>query len=129
MIPHQPYSPEIRDHIAHPRNRGEPEYADAVGTDENPVCGDVMTVWLHISEGVITGARFEARGCEPSIAAGSFLTEMVRGQTLEEAAMVQVDAIDTGLGGLPRAKRHAAALAVTALRNALAHAHDSTGCR
>ena len=119
-IPSLPYSPEIRDHLAHPRNRGTISDADGIGRDENPVCGDIMTIWVRIEDGAIATATFEARGCDPSLAAGSLVTELITGMAVEQAAAVGPEQIDKLLGGLPRSKRHAAHLAVAAMRNALA---------
>lgn len=116
-----PYSPLVREHLRQPRNRGELSDPSGLGFDENPVCGDVMTVWIRVDDAVIREASFAVRGCDPSIAAGSVLTELVTALTLDEALEITPQAVMDALGGLPPVKRHCAFLAVRALRNALSN--------
>lgn len=127
MSPTQPYTAEIRDHLDHPRNQGELQEANGTGSDENPVCGDVMTVWLQIEDRLISRATFEARGCGPSLASGSVTTELVAGRALEDAKHLTPEEVDRALGGVPNLKRHAPVLAVTALRNAIADFERKAG--
>jgi len=119
MIPSEQYSSQIRDHLARPRNRGELADANGEGRDENPVCGDVMTIWIRVTGGRIADARFEVKGCDPSIAAGSEVTEMLKGMNADEVLRLREDDVNERLGGLPRSKRHCAALAVRAVNNAI----------
>jgi len=105
------YSRAVLDHFQHPRNVGELPGATASAEVSNPVCGDVLRLAVILSEGKITEARFLARGCAAAIAAGSLLTELLRGGTLAEARAITPERISTLLGGLPPASFHAASLA------------------
>ncbi|HEY9284333.1 MAG TPA: iron-sulfur cluster assembly scaffold protein [Pyrinomonadaceae bacterium] len=114
-----PYSEAFRDHLANPRNAGALEDADADVELTNPVCGDRLRLTLRARDGRIAAARFLAYGCPPTLACGSALTELIQGQTLEDAARLTRDTLTQKLGGLPARKGHAAALAVETLRAAL----------
>jgi len=85
-----------------------------------------MTVWLRVVDDRIQEAGFVARGCDPSIAAGSAMTEMITGGTIEDGRGVEAARIEALLGGLPPVKRHSAILAARALRRAIAD-YDSRG--
>jgi nitrogen fixation protein NifU and related proteins len=113
------YSAQVLDHFEHPRNAGEIADADATAEIENPACGDVLRLTLKIDGEWISDIRFKAKGCVPSIACASALTELVRGKTISEAKALQRDVIIQGLGGLPQASTHAAQLALDALSAAL----------
>ncbi len=79
------YQDVILDHSRHPRNFGHPDDANREARGNNPLCGDRVTVYLHIDGEVIEGASFEARGCAISLASASMMTEMVKGRTVAEA--------------------------------------------
>ena len=79
------YQDVILDHSRHPRNFGHPDDANREAQGNNPLCGDRVTVYLHIDGEVIEGASFEARGCAISLASASMMTEMVKGRTVAEA--------------------------------------------
>src|SRR5213595_2738426 len=117
-----PYSEKVLDHFEHPRNVGELPDADAEARVENPVCGDIMTLTVKISDGHICQARFRTRGCVASIAAGSCLTEMIQGKTLVEARSINREQLVAALDGLPRASIHASHLAMDALAAVLKNA-------
>lgn len=117
-MPPDSFSTVTREHIEHPRNQGRPSVFHGEGIDENPVCGDVMTVWITVEAGIASEVAFEARGCRPSIAAGSAVTEMLKGKSLERCGSITAEEVDAALGGLPRIKRHCAFLAARAARNA-----------
>ena len=85
----------------------------------NPVCGDLMKVWAIVREGRIQAVKFKAAGCVPSVACGSWLTETILSKSIKELSALTPDQIETGLGGLPPASRHAAVLAVDALKRLL----------
>jgi nitrogen fixation NifU-like protein len=110
----------VLEHFEHPRNSGELPDANAVARLDNPICGDVLEVSLRLADGVITEARFRAKGCVPTIACASRLTEMVQGLTVADALGIGRDAIIDSLDGLPPASHHAAQLAIDALRAAIA---------
>jgi len=113
------YSPELLDHFQHPRNAGEVADADASAQIENPVCGDVLRLSLKIDSGRVSEIRFKAKGCVPSMACASALTELVVGATLQEAREVDGERLAAAVGGLPAASRHAAQLCLDTLAAAL----------
>lgn len=119
------YSKTVMDHFNNPRNAGRPQRFDARGVAGNPEGGPFMIMYLTLSEGgtSIKEARFETYGCGPAIAAGSVLTEMVKGVPPFEAAAIGASSLLEALGGLPLGKRHCAELAIGALRRAV------EGCR
>jgi nitrogen fixation NifU-like protein len=114
-----PYSEIFKDHLANPRNPGELQDANAIAEATNPVCGDRLRLSLRIRAGRIEAVRFLAYGCPPTLACGSVLTEMIEGMTTDEAMKVTRQQIVENLGGLSPQKRHAAALAVETLQEAV----------
>ena len=115
-----PYSDLVMDHFANPRNMGEMENPSAVGNIGNPICGDVMRLYLKIEDGVIVDARFKTFGCGAAIASSSMLTEMLKGKKIEDALKISNEAVAEALGGLPPTKIHCSVLAEAALKAALA---------
>ena len=113
------YSELVLDHFHRPRNVGEIAEAPVVVEASNPVCGDLMKVWAIVREGRIQAVKFKAAGCVPSVACGSWLTETILSKSIKELSALTPDQIETGLGGLPPASRHAAVLAVDALKRLL----------
>jgi nitrogen fixation protein NifU and related proteins len=113
------YSAQVLDHFEHPRNAGEIADADASAEIENPACGDVLRLTLKLDGDRIADIRFKAKGCVPSIACASAMTESVRGKTVAEAKTLRREMLIRGLGGLPQASTHAAQLALDALSVAL----------
>ncbi|HWY02910.1 MAG TPA: iron-sulfur cluster assembly scaffold protein [Candidatus Acidoferrum sp.] len=113
------YSARLLDHFQNPRNPGEIPGADATAEIENPACGDVLRLTLKIKSGRIAEIRFKAKGCVPSMACASALTELVEGQTLAETRALKRDTLIAAVGGLPQASTHAAQLALDALSAAL----------
>jgi nitrogen fixation NifU-like protein len=114
------YSPQVLDHFEHPRNVGELPDADSEARLEHPVCGDIMKLAIKVADDRIVQVRYRTRGCVASIAAGSCLTEMIRGKTLNEAAAFEREHLVEALGGLPNASMHASHLALDVLREVLA---------
>jgi NifU-like protein involved in Fe-S cluster formation len=113
------YSPQVLDHFEHPRNVGDLEDGSVSVQLENPACGDILRLSVKVEDGRIVDVRYRAKGCVPSIACGSLLTELIRGKTLTEArAMNRLQIVD-GIGGLPEASTHASYLAIEALVAAL----------
>lgn len=106
-----PYSEKVMDHFMNPRNMGEIEDADAVGTVGNPACGDVMRLYLKVKDHVIVDAKFKTFGCGAAIATSSMATEMLIGKTLEEAKAITNHAVAEALDGLPPVKMHCSVLA------------------
>jgi nitrogen fixation NifU-like protein len=113
------FSETVLNHYQSPRNMGRMPDADAEASEENPVCGDVLHMWLRIRDGVIDEASWEARGCAPALAAASVTSELVRGMALAQARVVDRASVMEALGGLPARKEHAAILAATTLRRAI----------
>jgi len=113
------YSARLLDHFQNPRNAGEISRPDATAEVENPACGDVLRLTLKIEAGRIAEIRFKAKGCVPSMACGSAMTELVAGKTLGEARNLQRDELTAAVGGLPQASTHAVQLALDALAAAL----------
>ena len=113
------YSAQLLDHFQNPRNPGEVVGADAVAEIENPACGDVLRLSLKMNSGRIAEIRFKAKGCVPSMACASALTELVVGKNLEETRSLQRETLIAAVGGLPQASTHAAQLALDTLSAAL----------
>jgi len=113
------YSEKVMEHFARPRNVGEMENPDGVGKVGNPVCGDIMNLYLRVKDGVITDATFKTFGCGAAIATSSMTTELVKGKTVEEALAISNRAVAEALGGLPPIKMHCSVLAEEALRAAI----------
>jgi nitrogen fixation protein NifU and related proteins len=114
------YSPTVLDHLENPRNVGELADAIARGKATNPVCGDLLHLYLKVADGRIIAASFQVQGCPPSIAAGSALTELIAGLTIEDAGKLTPQDVTGALERLPRNKLHCSILAIDALRAALA---------
>ena len=114
------YSEKVMDHFSNPRNVGEIENADGVGTVGNAKCGDIMRIYLKVDEnGVITDCKFKTFGCGAAIATSSMATEMVKGKTLEEALTLTNKAVAEALDGLPPVKMHCSVLAEEAIHAAI----------
>jgi nitrogen fixation NifU-like protein len=115
------YSAQLLDHFQNPRNVGDVSGADATAEVENPACGDMLRLTLKIRAGRIAEIGFKAKGCVPSMACASALTEMVAGKTVDEArvAALNRDGLIAAVGGLPQASAHAAQLALDTLSVAL----------
>jgi len=114
----------IHDAIANPKNLGEMENADSVGTVGSPDCGDMLRMWVKFKEQdgrkVIDRATFQTFGCETAIAVASVATELIAGKTVEEALSMSGEDLSAPLGPLPPMKIHCAQLVEGALRSALA---------
>lgn len=113
------YSEKVLEHFKHPHNQGVIKDASAVGEVGNPVCGDVMKIYLKIKGSVIEDIKFETLGCAAAIAVSSALTDLVKGKTIEEALKITKDKIVEDLGGLPVQKVHCSMLGVEALHDAI----------
>lgn len=113
------YSEKVIEHFVNPRNVGRMEDPDGVGTAGNPVCGDVMKLYIKVLEGRIVEARFQTFGCVAAVATSSMLTEMVKGKTIEEALRITNRVVAEALEGLPPVKTHCSVLAEQALRAAI----------
>lgn len=122
-----PYGEKVMDHFLHPRNVGEIPDASGIGNVGNPVCGDVMRMYIKVENDVIVEARFKTFGCGAAISTSSMVTEMVKGKTIEEALKITNKAVTEALGGLPAVKLHCSVLAEQALRSALVDYYKKIG--
>jgi nitrogen fixation protein NifU and related proteins len=114
------YSEKVMDHFQNPRNVGEIENADGIGTEGNPTCGDLMTIYIKVENNIITDVKFKTFGCGAAIATSSMITEMAVGKTIEEALKISRNDVADELEGLPPVKMHCSNLAADALRAAIA---------
>ena len=113
------YSQKLLDYFQNPRCVGEIANASGVAEVSNPVCGDVMKLWVVVENGRVTNAKFKAQGCSAAIATSSYATEMLIGREVDEARKITKEQIADALGGLPASKIHCSVLAVDAIREAL----------
>jgi len=113
------YSEKVMDHFNNPRNMGEIENPDGVGKVGNPVCGDIMNLFIRVENGRIIDARFKTFGCGAAIATSSMVTQMIKGKTLGEALEISNRAVAEALDGLPPIKMHCSVLAEEALKSAI----------
>ena len=121
------YNPTVIDHFKNPRNVGSLPDPDAKGYAENSVCGDVLTLYMRVTESRIVEAKFKTFGCAAAIAASSALTEMLKGLTLDEALKISKTDVSDALGGLPSTKIHCSVLAEDAVRAAVADNRTKSG--
>ena len=121
------YTDIVMDHFLNPRNVGEISNADGVGEVGNAKCGDIMKMYLKITDGRIEDVKFETFGCGSAIASSSMATEMIKGKTIDEAlAVTNRDVVDA-LGGLPAHKLHCSVLAEEAVKAAVKDYYDRNG--
>jgi nitrogen fixation NifU-like protein len=113
------YSEKVMDHFRNPRNVGEIPDADGVGTVGNPVCGDMMSIYIKIKENRLEDIKFKTFGCGAAIATSSMITELARGKTLEEGLEISRKDVADALDGLPPVKMHCSNLAADALHAAI----------
>jgi nitrogen fixation NifU-like protein len=114
------YSEKVMEHFRNPHNVGEIPDADGIGNVGNPVCGDIMRLYIKVDgQGTITDAKFKTFGCGAAIATSSMVTDLVRGKTIEDALKISNRAVAEALGGLPKIKMHCSVLAEEALRSAI----------
>ena len=119
----------IEEAVKNPRNLGEMENADAVGTVGSPECGDMLRMWIKFKEEdgrkIIDRASFQSFGCQTAIAVASVATELLAGKTIAEAQAMSGADLSAPLGALPPVRIHCAQLVEGALRNALADKADA----
>ncbi|MBI4643772.1 MAG: Fe-S cluster assembly scaffold protein NifU [Deltaproteobacteria bacterium] len=113
------YSPIVLDHFKSPRNVGEILDADGLGEVGNPVCGDMMSVYIKVEGDRIADIKFKTFGCGAAIAVSSMITELAKGKTLEEAMKIKNSDVAKALGGLPPNKLHCSNLGADALHSAI----------
>jgi len=113
------YTQKVMEHFTHPRNVGEIENPDGVGTVGNPICGDLMSFYIKVEEGRLKDVKFKTFGCGAAIAVSSMVSEMAKGKTLEEAMTITNKMVAEELGGLPPNKLHCSNLGADALHKAI----------
>ena len=121
------YSETVVDHYTNPRNVGKIEDASGVGQVGNPVCGDIMKMFIKVENNVITDVKFKTFGCGAAIASSSISTEMIKGKTIEEALALKNTEVVNQLGGLPPVKLHCSVLAEEAIHEAVADYYRKEG--
>lgn len=123
------YSEKVMEHFRNPRNMGEIPDADGVGTVGNPVCGDMMTIYIKVKDNRIADIKFKTFGCGAAIATSSMITELAKGKTLEEAMKITRADVADALNGLPPIKMHCSNLAADALHAAIKDYYNRRGIK
>jgi len=113
------YTEKVMEHFRNPHNMGEIPDADGVGTVGNPVCGDLMTIYIKVKDNKLEDVKFKTFGCGAAIATSSMITELAKGKTLEEAMKITRGDVADSLGGLPPIKMHCSNLAADGLHAAI----------
>jgi len=113
------YSKKVMEHFMNPRNVGTIEDPDGYGKVGNPVCGDLMEMFIKVKDDIITDVRFKTFGCGSAIATSSMVTELAKGMRVDEAMKITRDDVATELDGLPPQKMHCSNLAADALHEAI----------
>ena len=121
MTENMEYSKKVKEHFLHPRNMGEIKNPDGIGKVGNPVCGDIMWVYIKVDKKTqkIKDIGFKTMCCVAAIATSSMITELAKGKTLEKAKKITRADVAKSLGGLPKMKMHCSNLAADALREAI----------
>jgi len=113
------YSDKVIEHFRNPKNMGRIEDADGVGEVGNPVCGDLMKIYIKVKDGKIEDVKFETFGCAAAIATSSMVTELAKGKSIKEAMKISRDDVAKELDGLPPIKMHCSNLASDGLKEAI----------
>ena len=121
------YSEKVMDHFRNPRNVGVLEDANGIGEVGNAKCGDIMKMYLKITDEVIEDVKFETFGCGSAIASSSMATELIKGKPVSEALNLTNQAVVEALDGLPAHKIHCSVLAEEAIKLALKDYSSKTG--
>ena len=121
------YSDKVMDHFRNPRNVGIIEDADGVGEAGNPVCGDIMKIYMKIADDTVADVKFETFGCGSAIASSSMATELIKGKPVSEALNLTNKAVAEALDGLPAYKMHCSVLAEEAIKAAVRDYYDRHG--
>jgi nitrogen fixation NifU-like protein len=118
------YNKTVMDHFRNPRNVGEINDADGVGEVGNPLCGDMMTIYIKVAEDHIEDIKFQTFGCGSAIAVSSMITEIAKGKSIEEAKRITNKDVAKALEGLPKNKLHCSNLGADALQMAIQDYED-----
>ena len=118
------YNQVVMDHFKNPRNVGVIEDADGVGEVGNPLCGDMMSIYIKVEDDRIADIKFQTFGCGSAIAVSSMLTELAKGRTIGEAKQISNKDVANALEGLPKNKMHCSNLGADALHMAIQNYED-----
>lgn len=121
------YTKKVIDHYTNPRNVGEIKEASGIGQVGNPVCGDIMKMYLKIEDNVIVDVKFKTFGCGAAIATSSVSTELIKGKTVEDALRLTNKEVVDSLDGLPPIKLHCSVLVEEAIRSAISDYYQKNG--
>ena len=113
------YSKKVMEHFLNPRNVGVIEHPDGYGKVGNPVCGDVMEIFISVKDDIITDIKFRTFGCGSAIATSSMVTELAKGKKVDDAMRITRGDVANELEGLPAQKMHCSNLAADALHEAI----------
>jgi len=113
------YTDKVMEHFRNPRNMGEIPNADGVGVVGNPICGDLMSIYIKVKDNKLEDVKFKTFGCGAAIATSSMITELAKGKTLDEAMKITRGDVADSLGGLPPIKMHCSNLAADGLHAAI----------
>ena len=113
------YSKKVMEHFTNPKNVGVIENADGYGKVGNPVCGDLMEIYIKVKDDIITDIKFKTFGCGSAIATSSMITELAKGKHVDEAYKITRNDVANELDGLPPQKMHCSNLAADALQEAI----------
>jgi nitrogen fixation NifU-like protein len=113
------YSKKVMEHFTNPKNVGVIENPDGYGKVGNPVCGDLMEIYIKVDNDIITDIKFKTFGCGSAIATSSMITELAKGKHVDEAFKITRNDVANELDGLPPQKMHCSNLAADALQEAI----------
>ena len=113
------YTEKVMEHFKNPKNVGVIEDADGIGEVGNPICGDMMTVYIKVENNVIKDIKYLTFGCGAAIAVTSMISELAKGLTIDKALKLSNKDVADELGGLPPQKMHCSNLGADALHKAI----------
>lgn len=119
------YSKKVIEHFTKPHNQGKIKNPDGIGIVGNPVCGDIMKIYIKVKKDIekkkdiIQNIKFETLGCAAAISTSSIITDLAKGRTLDEALRITRADVAESLGGLPPVKMHCSNLAADGLKKAI----------
>lgn len=113
------YSKKVLEHFTRPRNQGTIKSPSGVGIAGNPICGDLMKIYIKVKSNKIDDIKFETLGCASAIATSSMITQLAKGKLINEAKKISKSDVADALEGLPKIKMHCSNLADEALHKAI----------
>ena len=113
------YTKKVMEHFMNPHNVGEIPNADGIGNVSNPVCGDILRLYIKVEDEKIKDVKFRTFGCAAAIASSSILTDLIKGKSIKEALKISNKTVVDALDGLPQPKIHCSLLAEDGLKSAI----------